>query len=167
MIDLRLAQDLLSAVHTDLSRPHPFAFERVAFLTCRVAPLREDGLVLLAAEHHVVNDEDYERDDTVGAMLGARAFRRMLQLAYHQPLAVLHVHRHEHRGRPGFSGVDRSEAERYVPDFWKVRPHLPHGALVLSHDSATGLIWSPSTRRANMLARISVVGAPLQEIWQS
>lgn len=163
-VELRLTRHLLERVHADLSRPHPYAWERIAFLTCQPAPLRAGAMVLLGLDVHPVVDGDYERDDTVGAMLGAGAFRRILQVAYGKPVSVLHVHRHEHRGKPWFSDIDLREARKYVPDFWKVRSGFPHGILVLSHDSAAGLIWLPESRTQTRLARISVVGTPVQEI---
>jgi hypothetical protein len=111
-----------------------------------------------------VANKDYERDNTIGAMLGAGAFRRILQVAYNASVSVLHVHRHEHRGNPWFSDVDLSEARKYVPDFWKVQAGLPHGILVLSHDSAAGLVWVPGTPTPVRMSRITVVGASVKEI---
>ena len=133
-------------------------------MSCRTAALRAGAIVLLGLDLHPVLDEDYERDDSVGAMLGPGAFRRILQVAYNNPVSMLHVHRHEHHGKPWFSNFDLSEARKYVPDFWKVRGGYPHGILVLSHDSAAGLIWMPRVDRQTRLSRISIVGAPLQEI---
>ena len=161
---MRLARDLLERIHADLSRPHRYAGERVAFLTCRPAPLRAGALTLLGLNLHSVADDDYERDDTVGAMLGAGAFRGILQVAYTASVSVLHVHRHEHRGRPWFSDLDLSEARKFVPDFSKVRAGSPHGIVVLSQDSAAGLIWMPLTRNQTRLSRISVIGIPIREI---
>lgn len=161
---LRLTRALLERIHADLSRPHTHAAERVAFLTCRPARLSNDALMLLAVDLHPVADDHYEEDSTVGAMVGAAAFRSMLQLAYNSQISVLHVHRHDHRGAPWFSDVDLSEARKYIPDFWKVRPGFPHGTLVLSHDCAAGLVWLPATRTPARLACISIVGAPIQEI---
>ena len=100
----------------------------------------------------------------VGAMLGAGAFRRILQYAYGLPVSILHVHRHEHWGRPWFSQVDLTEAHKYVPDFWKVRAGYPHGTLVLSRDSAAGLIWIPGTKTQCRLSRITVIGTPTTEV---
>ena len=161
---LRLTRVLLERVHADLSRPHPHALERVAFISCRQAQLWNGDLELLVQDLHPVADDDYEHDATVGAMLGASAFRRALQIAYNAPFSMFHVHRHEHRGTPGFSNADIREAHKYVPDFWKVRPGFPHGILLLSHDSATGLAWNPQTRSPEKIPRISFVGAPIQEI---
>lgn len=162
--ELRLTRNLLGRLHADLDRPHPHAAERVAFLTCRPAPVSREQMILLGAEIHPVRDDDYEQDTSVGAMLGAGAFRRIMQVAYNTPATVVHAHRHEHRGVPWFSDLDLREARRYVPDFWKVRPGFPHGTFVLSHDSAAGLIWNPGSRTPSRLDRITVVGTSLMAL---
>jgi hypothetical protein len=166
-VELRLTRELLYAVHEDLSRPHPYAAERVGFVTFRPAILRGGALALLGEALHPVADEDYEDDPTVGAMLGSSAFRKILELAYKLPVSVLHVHRHEHFGRPWFSGVDLRDARKYVPDFWKVRKGFPHGIMVLSQDSASGLIWLPNASAPVRAPKISIVGTPVQEIYAS
>ena len=162
-VELRITAQLLNRVHTDLSRQHPFACERVAFISCKPAALRT-GTLLVANDLHPVLDEDYERDSSVGAMLNGGAFRRILQFAYNNAVSILHVHRHEHYGRPWFSDVDLRYAKRYVPDFTKVRAGYPHGILLLSKDSAAGLIWKPEGGQVR-LTRISVVGPFLQEVF--
>lgn len=67
-----------------------------------------------------------------------------MQHAYNNEASMFHVHRHEHRGKPRFSRTDLDEYPKFVPDFWNVQPQLPHGAVVLSHDKASGLAWYPS-----------------------
>jgi hypothetical protein len=162
-VQLRLTRNLLSRTHADLSRRHPFAAERVAFISCKPATIIA-GTTLVAEDLHPVRDDDYEEDETAGAMLGSGAFRSILQYALNNAVSVLHVHRHEHPGKPWFSSFDLSEARKYIPDFWKVRPSFPHGIFVLSHDSAAGLIWLPGAGQVR-LSRITVVGAPSQEIY--
>jgi hypothetical protein len=155
---LRITDTLLQIIHTDLDRAHPFAAERVGFVTCAVADLPSGGLEFYAAAYHVVLDEDYLEDESVGAMLGPGAFRKMLQTAYRHPAAVFHVHRHEHRGRPSPSRMDDVESRKFMPDFWKVCPRHPHGILILSLDSIYGRIWHPDRQTIGPLDSFSVVG---------
>jgi len=163
-VQLRIGRKLLEAVHADLSRPHAHAAERVTFLSCRPSEIAAAGLLLIGVGVHPVAEEDYERDLTVGAMLGPGAFRQILQFAYNTSVTVFHVHRHEHHGRPWFSNFDLEEAKKYMPDFSKVRPGFPHGIIVLSHDSAAGLVWLPPSGVVR-LSRITITGYPMQEIW--
>lgn len=155
----KIRRDLLDAVHDDLSRPHAYAGERVGFLACRLAPV-SGGVCILGQSYLPVADEHYEDNPSVGAMMDGRAIRSALEYAYNHGTAMFHLHRHEHRGRPGFSFVDEREAALFVPDFWKVAPNLVHGALVLSWDRIYGHLWDPRTRRARPIDEYVTVGFP-------
>lgn len=164
MTNLKITDGLLGRITDDLVRPHPFAFERVGFILCRPARLEPNGWILLAWDYHPIADDDYIEDDSVGAMMGPAAMRKALQVAYNQPFSVVHIHRHEHAGTPQFSKTDSTESARFLPDFWNVRPNLPHGAVIFSRDSACGFVWEPAIRARVLLNEISVVGAPLSVI---
>ena len=157
---IRIDRSLWTLIHNDLSRPHAHAAERVGFVTCRSTALRT-GTCLLAAEYFPVADDDYEESHVVGAMIGAGAIRKALQIAYKDPVSMFHVHRHEHRGPPRYSKVDLIESQKLVPNFWHVRPGVPHGTLLLSIDRARGLWWDPSDRVPKPIDEINVVGRPL------
>ena len=64
---------------------------------------------------------------------------------------------HEHRGRPGYSSIDLSEQVKFVPDFFKVRPEMPHGAVVLSLDRAIGRVWIDAQTIVN-ISEFNIVG---------
>jgi proteasome lid subunit RPN8/RPN11 len=162
IIAFKIADDLLARVYEDLQRPHPFAAERVGFLSCRVGALKPAGWVVLAHDFHPVADADYLRDRSVGAMMGPTAIRKALQVALRNEVGMFHVHIHGHRGKPWFSGVDLRETAKFVPDFWHVRPHLVHGAIVLSLDSAAGLCSHPQALKPIVFTKFSVVGAPMR-----
>ncbi len=87
-----------------------------------------------------------------------------LQAAWNKDVGMFHVHLHAHHGMPWFSPVDLTEARRYVPDFWNVKPHLPHGVLVLSQDSLAGVCWHTRDKAPGIISEICIVGAPLQII---
>ena len=163
-VHAKIPRSLLMEISNDLQRQHPFAFERVAFVSFRPADLR-DGILLMATDLRSVRDEDYERDDSVGAMLGSGAFRMALQYAYNNPVSMFHVHKHDHSGIPRDSPLDRESSVQFVPDFWKVRPHFPHGTIILSKDSMSGLTWFPSMRRLIPISRFTIVGTPITEVY--
>ena len=129
MVHFKITQSLRSAVLRHLSKTHPFAAERVGFLSCRVASTH-GGLLILAENFHPVATGDYLKDSTVGAMMGPAAIRKALELAYNQRCSMFHVHCHGHAGRPGFSGTDSRETAQFVPDFFNVQPELGHWALL-------------------------------------
>lgn len=159
---LKILDTLLEEIHSDLSRGHPFAAERVGFLTCGIAHAPEDTLALLGSRWHPVADEDYVDDPAAGATIGPAAFRKILQYAYNTPVSVFHVHRHDHRGPPTFSPTDTSSAQEYVPGFFNVRRSHPHGAIVLSLNHAFGHIWLPEQRVPQPISRFQVVGPVLR-----
>lgn len=141
----RASPSFMRELRADLVRPHRFADERVGFIAVRAAQGLQN-LVLIAESYHPADDADYLPDPNVGAMLGSEAIRKALEIALLRPVGMLHVHMHFHSGRPRFSGLDMREFPKFVPDFFKVRKNMPHGALVLSKDYASGIVWSSQGR---------------------
>jgi hypothetical protein len=163
-VAFKITRTLLGHVFDDLNRPHPFAAERVGFLSCRVGELKPSGWIVLAYDFHQVADGDYLRDRTVGAMIGPAAIRKAMQIALSDEVCMFHVHVHGHCGQPSFSGVDLRETAKFVPDFWHFRQHLVHGAIVLSLDSAAGLCWHPQYSKPFQFSDLSTVGAPMSVV---
>jgi hypothetical protein len=158
----RVTEDFICAVRADLMRPHPFAHERVGFVAARAAQ-GQDHLVILAESYHPVDDHDYLPDPSVGAMMGQEALRKALDLALLNPVAVLHIHMHgeppdERPSYLWFSDIDLSEQLKFVPDFFKVRRGMPHGAIVLSPYSAAGRLWL-SPDEIVPIAEFDIVGS--------
>jgi len=157
---IKITESLLKAVRTDLHRSHAFAFERVGFLTAGASWTHMGDLVLLTRSYLPVEEDDYERCSTVGARIGPSAMRKALQEAYRHKSAILHVHTHGGKGRPEFSSVDLNSARDFVPSFFNALPQVPHGVVVLSNDSARGLIWTDPLARPQYVDSFQQVGAP-------
>ena len=157
----KVVDRLLERVRHDLVRPHEFAAERVGFFVCRAAHLSPNGTVILAHDYKPVEDEDYVDDPTVGAMMGPSAIRKALEFALNNNVGMFHVHLHEHTGRPRFSRIDTRESAKFVPDFWNVRPEMPHGALVASRDNLYGMCWYPGISGPTEISEFVVVGSPM------
>lgn len=160
-IHFKIRRDLLDAIRADLQRPHPFAYERVGWITAGVSRIGAGSLMVLAQAYHPVADGDYVEDRSVGAMMGSAAIRTALERSYRDRTAALHVHLHEHSGRPGFSGVDDRENAKFVPDFFNVAAHAPHGAVVLSRDGMSGNLWLSRSEPPAPITRFTAVGAPM------
>lgn len=139
-VAFRATAQFLDRVRRDLVRPHAYAAERVGFISVKAAQGHEK-LVLLAQDFHPVADDDYINDPSVGAMMGPEAIRKALNVTLLQPVGMFHVHLHDHRGRPGFSRIDLREQLKLIPNFFKLRREMPHGAIVLSLDAAHGRCW--------------------------
>ena len=149
---------LLEQIKGDLHRPHPFAHERVGFISEGLSWTGSD-LMALARGYRPVSDCDYLNDPSVGAMMGPAAIRKALEWAMQNGHALFHVHSHGGRGVPGFSSVDLRENKKFVPGFFKVTPACAHGALVLSDNRACGQIWVDLNKAPIPVTDFAVVGA--------
>jgi hypothetical protein len=107
-----------------------------------------------------VDDANYIPDPSVGAMMGPGAIRKAQERALFAGDAIFHVHSHGGRGLPGYSDIDLAEYPKFVPDFIKVARNRLHGAIVLSHDQAIGLVWH-NCRAPEPIERFVTVGEHL------
>lgn len=155
---------LLDQIRSDLARPHAFAHERVGFLTACVAA-DPHGVLVAISGYLPVADADYEPDAHVGARIGSSAMRKATQAAYRPPLALLHIHTHGGHGESRFSPVDLRSAEEFVPGFFGPMPRMPHGLIVLSNDSAYGLLWHSPDHKPARISNFIRVGAPYKRSW--
>ena len=160
---IKIPNAMLDDIRQDLHRPHAFAFERVGFMTAGVAQAGPGQLLFLARAYRPVADEDYVPDPSVGVKIGSDAMRKAAQFAYQPRSALLHIHTHGGIGRPDFSGVDLTSGSEFVPGFFHSVPRMPHGMLVLSNDSATGLLWFSPEDTGTYAAEFIGVGAPYRK----
>ena len=118
----RIERKLLEGIRRDLERRHAFAAERVGFLFTRLGNKKSSHETLVLAESYwPVPDELYIDDPTVGARYEAAVHRQLYERALQDGVGVFHVHVHEHRGTPGFSGVDVRCLEKLVPSLRTVQ----------------------------------------------
>ena len=161
-VRFKITTSLLTAIRSDLKRPHPFAHERVGFVSAGLSA-SGDELLALAREYRPLDDDEYLRDPSVGAMMGPEAIRRAMQWAMQDGVAVFHVHTHSGSVIPNFSVIDLRENEKFVPDFFKVAPQCAHGAIVLSDTAARGQIWFDRSQAHHFVCTFIQVGVPLHK----
>ncbi len=161
----KITSSLLDEIHSDLERPHPFAYERIGFFSAGLSHVGND-LLILAREYRPIADDDYLEDYTVGAKIGPNAIRSAMQWAMDTGAAIFHVHRHGRLGVPSFSRVDLQDNVRLIPDFFKVAPQCAHGSIVLSNDAACGMVWINAKQPPIPIQAFSVVGAPVKK-WRA
>ena len=157
MIRLKVTSMLLDEVRRDLARPHAFTHERVGFLKAGLA-VGESDCAILVHSYAPVADNDYLEDPSVGAMMGPHAISKAMAAAFEDHVALFHVHSHGGQGIPRFSDVDLRENQKFVPDFFKVRPQRPHGAVVLSNTHAYGQVWLNPDDTARSIDLFQLVG---------
>jgi hypothetical protein len=164
-ITFKITSALLATIRKDLQRLHPFAFERVGFIAAGLAAAH-DELLILARTYWPLRDDDYLKDQKVGAMMGADAIRRARQWAMDERQAIFHVHSHGGQGIPGFSGIDARENAKFVPNFVSVAPQCVHGAIVLSDTAAFGQVWLDRKSPQPFINTFSEVGMPVRR-WRA
>jgi hypothetical protein len=160
-LHFKITAGLLDGILADLRRPHPFAAERAGFIGCKASACR-DGTLLLAHTYLPLPDDWYVDDPRFGCVFSADAMRAAMQFALTEDASLFHVHLHDYRGAPWFSRPDLRESSKFVPDFWNVKPELPHGALVLSPDGAAGLCWYPRQKNPLRIRKITALGFPMK-----
>jgi hypothetical protein len=158
-LTLRIPQSVLSVARQDLSRQHPFAYERIGFFRCR--PTARPDLVVITG-YDDVPDEHYVRDTKVGACIGSLAIQAAMQRILTHSVGQIHVHQHEHKGVPGPSFTDSENQPKLVTSFRYVDPNLPHGFVILSHTHAWGEIAVPGCDKLLKLTSVSVVGGRVE-----
>jgi hypothetical protein len=160
-VHFKLTAAMLDGIIADLRRPHPFAAERAGFIGCKVSAYC-GGILVLAHTYIPLPNAWYIDDPRFGCVFNAEAMRAAMQFALSNEASMFHVHLHDHRGTPWFSRPDLRESRKFVPDFWNIKPDLPHGTLVLSADSAAGLCWYSGRKKPVKIYRITALGFPMR-----
>jgi hypothetical protein len=158
-LTLRIPLAVLTVARQDLSRPHPFACERVGFFRCR--PTGRPDLIVITG-YDSVPDDHYIEDGHAGACIGSLAIQAAMQRVLTHKVGQIHVHQHDHTGVPAPSPTDSANQPRLVTSFRHLDPTLPHGSVILSDTHAWGEFAVPGRRRFVELTSISVVSARLE-----
>jgi len=158
----RIPQQLYLRVRADLARRHEFAAERVGFLSARLGNRAGEERLLLFSDYHSVPDDQYIDDPRSGARIDGIAIREGMQRVLDTGDGLFHVHHHAHRGKPGFSWMDRNETPRIVSSLQVAGPDQAHGMVLLSDDFCIAHIWLPQSDQPVVASRVTVVGYPLQ-----
>jgi hypothetical protein len=163
-VQIRLTRQLYDQVRADLSRPHPFAAERVGFLFARLGNVGADVPLVLFTGYSPLADVRYIDDPHSGARIDSQAIRSAMQQVLDRGEGVFHVHMHKFPGRPRFSPMDRDELPRLVPSFQAVGPGFAHGLFLLSEDACAAEVWLPGSKAPVAAGRINIVGFPMHLI---
>jgi hypothetical protein len=164
MLELRLTGRLHREIVEDLERPHPFARERVGFVSGRTGSLADGSKLILLTKYHSIPDNEYVRDPGVGARIGSASITWAVQAAYfgrRNGEGVFHVHLHPHGGIPGMSIVDKQDTPELIKSFHNVSPLASHGAIIFSRDHGAAWIREPASRELSVAARLRIVGQPI------
>lgn len=162
MVRVRLLRKLYLRVREDLARSHPFAYERVGFLSAKLGNSAADEALVLFTEYYPVPDNEYIEDPHSGARINSNAIRGAMQRVLETGDGLFHVHSHEHRRKPVFSSMDLEETPRIVSSLQIAGPLQAHGMLLLSKDHGIAQVWLPGSTEPIVADRVSVVGYPVE-----
>jgi hypothetical protein len=160
-VGIRLTRELYERALADLRRPHPFAFERVGFVTAHLGNAGGEYKLVLVTEYYSIPDDQYVEDPTCGARINSEAIRDAMQRVLDLNAGSFHVHLHEHSGKPGFGQTDQEEIPRIIEGLRIVGPEQIQGMLLFSADRAAAQVWLLSESEPLKAAKITVVGYPL------
>jgi hypothetical protein len=161
-VKIRLSRHLNDGMRSDLSRPHPFAAERIGLLYVRLSEAGEGRWVILMTDYAPIADDRYIDDPSSGARIDSQAIRGAMQGVLDRQQGVFHVHRHEWSGIPRLSAMDSREIPRVVDGFRKVGPEFAHGIVLLSSDQYAAWVWLPGAEHPVQVEAVSIVGYPLE-----
>jgi hypothetical protein len=161
-IKVRLTRKLLDEVRADLSRPHPFAAERIGFIFGRLTCADTDSPLVLLTAYEPVPDDRYINDPWSGARIDSAAIRGAMQGVLDRGQGGFHVHMHHWPGRPVLSRMDAEEIPKVVTGLRRVGPSHAHGIVLLHQVECAAWVWLPGNDNAVEAESVSVVGCPLQ-----
>lgn len=156
---VKIPRDLVEQAKADLLRPHPFAFERVGFISTRCTCLKSITLVHCVA-YSPVSDDHYINDETVGARIGPGAITEAMSRAVNDSVGQIHVHYHGGSGLPHPSHTDGSELPPLSGGFRNANDAEAHGWMILGEADAYALILLPGQADAIAELPVSIVGFP-------
>lgn len=161
-VKVRITRKLLSDVQTDLSRPHPFAAERVGFLYGRLGRAGVDSPLVLMTNYVPLADDRYIDDPRSGARIDSQAIRDAMQGVLDRGEGGFHVHMHHWPGRPILSRMDAAEIPPVVTGLRRVGLAHAHGIILLHAEECAAWVWLPGSDKAVEATSVSIVGFPIQ-----
>jgi hypothetical protein len=163
-VQIKIPGGIYRQMMEDLTRPHPFAGERVGFAFGRIGSLINQDKIVLITRYQSVPDHQYVDDTSVGARIGSEALTFAMQAVYHvraKKEGIFHIHLHDRYGSPSLSKTDMDELPKLIPGFQAVGRNAPHGIIILSRDHGSGWVWLPNFRIPARASSISVIGVPI------
>ncbi len=157
---IRIPAELYKKMIEDLNRPHPFAAERVGFLAASFLQSDSNSTIITITGYHTVPDEDYIDDKEVGASINTNAIRREMQEVIRTGHGCLHVHLHNHAGKPYPSITDKKSLPDVSRSFLNANPAVPCGYLILSEDNFYCALYDFEKTQPAFADQFTIVGYP-------
>jgi hypothetical protein len=157
---VRVPRQLFAEAKADLMRPHPFAGERVGFFSTR-STVTESVRLVHCIGYHRVEDNDYLKDESVGACIGSKVITHAMARSRTSSVGQLHVHWHGGGRFPGPSGVDRRSLPSLAKSLRNANSKEVHGWVILGEVDAWASLLIPGRSDPIIEPLFSIVGFPI------
>ncbi len=160
-VTIRISKSLCDQIRKDLSRPHKFAFERVGFVIGYSTSISENEDLICISEYIKIDDDNYIKDNTVGARINSDAIRKGMQIAMNKKCSVFHVHVHLGKETPEFSLTDLEELPKIAEAMVNANSRNVHGVLILNSNGANAILKIKESKGNVCLKKVTIVGYPM------
>ncbi len=160
-IIIKLPSVLLNQIKKDLIRPHEFASERIGFINSKFKTFENGKTIILLNDYHVIDDDCYIDDSSVGARINSEAIRLGMQSIIINESGCFHVHYHEFSMElPEFSNTDFVDNPEIVNSFSNVDKNQAHGMIVIGNNGMNAQVKLPGFDKLVKVDRIIEIGYP-------
>lgn len=159
-IYIRIPEELLISILSDLRRQHQHAHERVGFCYGQSVQTVQGTWLVIINDYKPVKDENYIRANDVGARINSKAINEAFQFAYTNEMSLFHIHLHDFgSGVPGFSYDDMASGPEIIESMNSFVGSQVHGLIVLSKDNFNALALAPGKTNLIKVQQITSVGS--------
>lgn len=160
-ITIKIPSVLLNQIKKDLIRPHEFASERIGFINSKFKTFENGKIIILLNDYHVIDDDCYIDDSSVGARINSDAIRMGMQSIINNESGCFHVHYHEFSiESPEFSTTDFIDNPEIVKSFSNVNKNKAHGMIVIGNNGLNAQVKLPNSDKLQKVDKIVEIGYP-------
>ena len=134
---ISFSRTLFDEAVNDLKRIHPFAFERIGYLTGK---LENQNLVLNGWLS--IKDDYYEESNEVGARVGRDGMIFIMKRAFQSKKIFFHTHLHAFQRSPVFSFIDELSLLEVTHSLTNLTGQCFHGGIVIGQSLSRIKFWT-------------------------
>lgn len=139
-----IPNDIFNSAVLGIKKPHEHAFERVGYF---LGTVNNNLKGIEINDWFTFDDSMYEKNDEVGARVGAVGMKKLMVKALSTNKVFLQFHLHDFAELPDFSFVDLNSLKEIIPALFSFSSATLHGALVGNDEFITSLVWISKTER--------------------
>ena len=158
-IIIRISRTLDTEIRNNLIRPHPFAMERIGFVSGVHSNIEHNECLIVLKKYYPIEDSDYIEDSTVGARINGNAIRKAMQLIMDTHEGMFHVHIHPFNYFPSMSKTDKIGIPPVIKSLCNVDRSVLTGCIIMSNSHQCAYVYVPDVGLITT-NKIRVIGFP-------